>query len=381
MILTEKVTRIVTKSAKIGLKSPSETTKTGQCSWPNDPKLGISDSNSTGKNDSNGVLYKLEKKNDSNGSGKDDSNGVICESEYFASDLFNFKLATKALETENDSNGEKSNDSSNVKLFPLISDSNEGKSKSNLIQIGIDIEENDSNGEKGTISPKLSPKSDSNGDITSIESIAKENDSKGDKVIISPKLSPKSDSNEGNKLSRVSHNGDKDSPGLKALRLKKNYSGIRSKLEAYEKTKVARSKVLISPNKIRRKDLSDKIRTKMVNLDKIITKNDDKSKDKSDKMTDNMEFKKLKLIKNSIEENVKLGGLDEAKTIKTEAEIDATKMGEAMNAFDLLLKRSKGDLKTPKKSAKKQRKRIGLIETSSPDIRKWFGNGRESLHS
>ena len=84
------------------------------------------------------------------------------------------------------------------------------------------------------------------------------------------------------------------------------------------------------------------------------------------------------MIKNSIKENVNLEGLEEAKSIKVDAKSEATKMGEARNAFELLLNRSKGDKITPKKSVKKCKKKIGLIEKCSPDIRMWLRKGRES---
>ena len=96
----------------------------------------------------------------------------------------------------------------------------------------------------------------------------------------------------------------KGSPGLRSLRSKNR--AVRDKIENIEKNKVERKKVSLSPNKVKIKELSERIKSKVVKYDKNAVNGN-----KDGKMIDKMELrksglKKLKLIGSTLNINVKI---------------------------------------------------------------------------
>ena len=155
-----------------------------------------------------------------------------------------------------------------------------------------------------------------------------------------------------------------DSPGLKNAKL--NKKGVSKKIETFEKEIVCRSKIKISPNKIRKKELLVKSE-KEIKLSQI-DKNDKKpqkctSKDK------NVLLEKLKLMKAEFTEKEN-NGKDEVKpTDETDEKIEVLKLGDGFkhkNAFQILLKSANGGITPTQKPRRyKSKKKIGSMSQGS----------------
>ena len=95
-----------------------------------------------------------------------------------------------------------------------------------------------------------------------------------------------------------------------------------------------------------------------------------------DKM-DKMESKRLKLIKDSLRENVKVKGDDnEANPNEAIEELNVASKVVVKDAFSIMLESNHGGKSTPTLPKKVRKKRIGLRTpngSSRNDIRKWFG--------
>ena len=162
-----------------------------------------------------------------------------------------------------------------------------------------------------------------------------------------------------------------DSPGLKSLKSKPK--AVSEKVTAFERKKVERNKVKLSPKKLKLKEVSNKIRSKML-------KYDDDSKNKGDKKESKtvvIEIKdaiKLSLIKGALKENVQVKGKVEAEAVEVVANVEANEMVEVQNAFEVMLESSKGGKNTPELPVKrKKRRKIGYKTPDCKDIRSWFG--------
>ena len=145
--------------------------------------------------------------------------------------------------------------------------------------------------------------------------------------------------------------------------------------EVFEKEIVQRSKVKISPNKIRRKDLSNK-------SDKAIKYGHSDKKphmyDKKDKNEQNVSIDRIKMLKTKFDENAESIQNDEMSTHKTVQSNEILKLGAGFsrkNAFEVLLKSANGGITPPNKPRKqKSRKQIGSKSqgSSQKSLREWL---------
>ena len=141
----------------------------------------------------------------------------------------------------------------------------------------------------------------------------------------------------------------------------------------------------ISPTKMKRKEVSDNIKSKLVKYDKNDDndkKNKEVIKDKKDKIVsiDNSSESKVKSLKNNIEECVSV------KRSTNDVDKDSSKSIDKKvlkNAFEVLLESKQGGKlpsKTPQKF--KGRKKIGLITPNGKkgknQIEEWLKRGREN---
>ena len=155
---------------------------------------------------------------------------------------------------------------------------------------------------------------------------------------------------------------------------KSRFKGVRNKIEEFETEIVRRSKVKISPNKIKRKEFlirSDKKLKTSQGYDK-----NDKKPQKQMSDCKNVSLEKIKLMHTmfqfeefDVKENVK-------HDTKIDYENDILKLGksfERKNAFQILLKSANGGQTPPMKPRKsKNKKAIGSIGSDQKSIREWL---------
>ena len=164
-----------------------------------------------------------------------------------------------------------------------------------------------------------------------------------------------------------------DSPGLKALRSNKRRE-VRKKIIDIENSKVKREKVSISPKKIRLKEISAKMQSRMIRYaDDSAKKSNDKMNNKNDH-DHKINHKKSQLIKDAIVKDYKIEGVEVPRE-KAIDDKDADKDENiAKDAFKIMLDSSRGGKITPnlpKKSMKRRSKFESPVEKKL-DIRRWL---------
>ena len=421
----EAVTEIVTDSAKIGLKTPSDD--------PPDQKT-YTDRNIDPKSDlytdPQSDLYCATifgQKSDSNSDKKVENMGI---SAYFENDLFMHKLKLKLPKNDSNSNGENLKDSiitpnsdSNGVKYTLESDSN-GVQKGNndmksdarplvsLIQgtpeillacappmgdATVSISEilNDSNGEKVSSCHKVNDiKIALNRNVEADDDTSVEHDGEANTEVVKRSKSVEitdASNNQGNLKVLQRHLSPKHLPVVSnytfsgAIQMPSNRRtspklvnkipiGVKKKIEVFEKEIKSRSQVIISPNKIKRKEMSARFKMK---LNTYEDKNDKKkSKLKDDKI---MSIEKIKCVKNVILESIEIENDKTDEEVSNHEAVDdkIMKIGsklERKNAFDIMQNSPLGGHTPSPKPRVRKRKVIGLTNRSSgqKSLRDWL---------
>ena len=144
----------------------------------------------------------------------------------------------------------------------------------------------------------------------------------------------------------------------------------------------------ISPTKMKRKEVSDNIKSKLVKYDKNDDndkKNKEVIKDKKDKIAsmDNSSESNIKSLKDTLEECILVKRFDK---LTSDVDKDSSKSIDKKvlkNAFEVLLESKQGG-KLPSKTPQnfKGRKKIGLITPNGKkgknQIEEWLKRGREN---
>ena len=272
-------------------------------------------------------------------------------------------------------------------IYPQIHDSNGG---SNLKSCSLKVTKGDTEGE---ISPRIH---DSNGGIdpqnphicdlvdNKGEIHPQSHDSKGDKSIkgeketlldsngeISRNLRPE----KGHRLSPKSFRSD-------AIN-KVDTKGVKERIKAIERSTVQRNKVVLSPYKIKKKELSEKLSIKVKKYNEnVLVKSDKNDKNvvnlsKKDKNVsfDKKEIKRINLIKDMLDENVSLKNeLDSCCDTQDNVASKSTERMDTKNAFEVLLESAKGGKITNLTPKRRKRRIVSSTPTSSgsKNIVEWF---------
>ena len=179
-----------------------------------------------------------------------------------------------------------------------------------------------------------------------------------------------------------------NSPGMKAAlnasRLEN--AGVRGKVESFENKKVQRIKVSISPNKMRRKEVSENIKSKLVKYDKNDKKDKEVIEDKKDKIASygSSSESMIKMLKDNLEESVSVKRFDIKPTNDVDTENSKSIDKKVLrNAFDVLLESKQGGkIKSNTPQWSKKRKKIGMITPNGKkgknQMEEWLKRGREN---
>ena len=334
--------------------------------------------------------------------------------EYYASELFMHKLTSKIPEIDSNGRIQSENLDSNGVEYDFHKNVPNGGSTyvvshENNDSNGENVDENnsDSNGrnivEKGDSNGGIyTTKSDSNGGIiiplldSNGETCSDSNGSRSHESKFNSKLS-KFPTNAESKA-EVEVEGDTesvanerniahvnielpcsalkvDSPSLRSA--KGNIKGVKKKIEEFEnaiaiENTVKRSKVRISPNKIKRKVNSVKIAKNVCSS----TDKSDKKPHRNDKNDKKLSIDKINLIGSIMKEEVEAKKVED-KSNHVEADEFSNVGGkfERKNAFDVLMKQFSGGCITPVKPKRcYKRKKIGLTPKGSnqKSLREWI---------